>query len=72
MTKIYGLPQPLTGNELVTIDQMQNGQLARCTMPLSELSQILGSSTAWTANLPTTKPTTSGVVWNNAGVVSIS
>jgi hypothetical protein len=71
--KIHGLPQPLTGNELVTIMQMQNGQLAECTMPLYELSSILSSSsTAWAAGLPTSPPSTTGVVWNDHGVVSIS
>jgi hypothetical protein len=69
--QIYGLPQPLTGAETVTIHQEQNGQIALCTMPLSELSTIL-SSTAWATGLPTTEPTTAGIVWNNAGVVSIS
>lgn len=71
MNEIYGLPQPLTGNELVTIHQEQNGQLAICSMPLSQLAAII-SSTAWAANLPTTQPPTPGVVWNNGGVVSIS
>jgi hypothetical protein len=69
--QIYGLPQPLTGAELLTIHQMQNGQLAKCTMPLSELATIL-SSTAWATALPTIAPTAAGVVWNNNGVVSIS
>jgi hypothetical protein len=69
--ELYGLPQPLTGAETVTIHQMQNGQLVKCTMPLSELASIL-SSTAWASGLPTTEPTTAGVVWNNAGAVSIS
>lgn len=68
---IYGLPQPINGEELVTIYQMQNGQLAKCSMPLSHLASIL-SSTAWAAGLPTMAPTTPGVVWNNDGVVSVS
>lgn len=74
MTEIYGLPQPLTGAETVTIHQAQNGQLALCTMPLSELATILnsGSSTAWANNLQTTEPSTAGVVWNNNGSISIS
>lgn len=71
MTEIYGLPQALTGAELVTIHQLQNGRLAKCTMPLSDLAAIIGS-TAWATGLPTTEPATAGVVWNNAGVVSIS
>lgn len=65
----YGLPQPLTGTELVTIHQEQNGQFAKCSMPLSQLATILGVN--W-ASLPTTKPTVSGVAWNDGGVVSIS
>lgn len=70
---IYGLPQPLTGNELVTIRQEQNGQWARCTMPLSELFKFLNSSsTAWAGQLPTVAPSSPGIVWNNNGVVSIS
>ena len=71
MMKIHGLPQPLSGSELVTIGQMQNGQLAECTMPLSQLASII-SSTSWAADLPTTKPSSAGVVWNDGGVVSIS
>lgn len=71
MIDIYGLPQPLTGAETVTIQQVQNGQVALCTMPLSELSSII-SSTAWVKCLPATEPTTAGVLWNNNGVVSIS
>lgn len=71
MTQIYGLPQPLSGNETVTILQEQNGQMALCTMPLSELSSII-SGTSWVATLPTTRPSTSGVLWNNSGAVSIS
>lgn len=71
MTEIYGLPQPLTGSETVTIHQQQNGQLAMCSMPLSELSQII-SSTQWANTLPTARPSTAGIVWNDGGVVSIS
>jgi hypothetical protein len=69
--KIHGLPRQLDGTELVTIGQMQNGQLAECTMPLSELSTIIGG-TAWAATLSTTKPALAGVLWNDNGVVSIS
>lgn len=74
MHEIFGLPQALTGAELVTIHQMQNGQLVLCTMPLSQLATILttGTSTAWATGLPTTEPITAGVVWNNSGIVSIS
>lgn len=72
---IYGLPQPLTGAELVTIRQMQGGQLVLCTMPLSVFVSFISattSSTAWAATLPTTRPATAGVAWNNGGVVSVS
>ncbi len=73
MTELYGLPQPITGAETVTLQQMQNGQIALCTMPLSALVAILGgNSTAWAANLQTTRPATVGVVWNNGGSISIS
>jgi hypothetical protein len=36
------------------------------------LNQILDSGGSWAANLPTTLPATSGVLWNNGGVLSIS
>jgi len=73
MIELYGLPQPLTGAETVTIHQTQNGQLAKCTMPLSELVSLIGnSSTAWATCLPTVLPAAPGIVWNNNGVVSIS
>lgn len=66
MSEIFGLPQPLTGLELVTINQIQGGQLAKCTMPLSAFVAFVFSS------LPTTEPIAAGMPWNNAGVVSIS
>jgi hypothetical protein len=71
---IYGALQPISGAELVTVYQMQNGQMVTCSMPLSDLSAILTASpsTSWAANLPTAAPTAAGVVWNNNGVVSIS
>lgn len=69
---IFGLPQALTGNELVTIQQIQDGRTALCTMPLSVFATFIGSSTAWALSLETTPPSTPGVVWNNEGVVSIS
>jgi hypothetical protein len=69
--RICGLPQPLTGAELVTIWQVQGGQLAECTMPLSELSSIINMN-AWVASLPTEKPSSPGLPWLNGGVVSIS
>ena len=68
--EIYGIPQPLTGAETVTILQEQNGQQAKCTMPLSTFLAFIVPSIF--KDLPTTEPTTAGVVWNNAGVVSIS
>lgn len=74
MHEIYGLPQPLNGAELVTIYQMQNGQLAKCTMPLSDLVALIGAGSfaAWATDLQTTLPTEHGVPWNNNGVISIS
>ncbi|CAG9205813.1 conserved hypothetical protein [Burkholderia gladioli] len=72
MKEIYALPQPLTGTELVTISQNQGGNWVHCTMPLSMLPAANSSGTAWAANLPTDKPATAGVVWNNNGVLSIS
>jgi hypothetical protein len=71
MTEIYGLPQPLDGSETVTIHQVQNGQIAKCTMPLSQLASII-SSTAWAVGLQTVRPSSAGVVWNDAGSISIS
>jgi len=71
MNEIYGLPQALTGAETVTIRQEQNGQSALCTMPLSQLIQVI-TLTALATGLPKDEPTTAGVVWNNNGVVSIS
>jgi hypothetical protein len=67
---LYGLPQPLTGSEIIIIQQTQNGYLAECSMPISEFL-------AWmVAQLPsvlgTTEPSASGIAWNNHGVISIS
>lgn len=71
--EIYGLPQPIDGSETVTIHQVQNGQIAICTMPLSDLAFMLNiTSTAWASGLPTSPPSTHGVVWNDNGVVSVS
>lgn len=70
---IYGLPQPITGQETVTILQEQGGQLARCTMPLSSLlSLITPQVMAQLAALSKTEPTEPGVLWNNNGVLSVS
>jgi len=69
--ELHGLPQPITGAELVTIYQLQNGQWAACTMPLCDLASLLGS-TSWAANLPTVAPATAGVLWNDSGVISLS
>jgi len=71
MTMIFGLPQELTGQETVTIQQVQNGQVAQCTMPLSDLSKIINLDVL-VVGLPTSEPATPGVVWNNSGVISIS
>lgn len=67
--KIHGLPQTLSGSEIVTIKQEQNGHWAECSMPLSMLSSILQPN--WTS-LPTVKPSLPGVLWNDNGVVAIS
>ncbi|HEX7911804.1 MAG TPA: hypothetical protein VF534_27435 [Paraburkholderia sp.] len=72
MSNIYGALQPLTGAETVTVQQTQNGQIVTCTMTLSSLSSLLGTSTEWAKNLDTNKPSTPGVVWNDAGSISIS
>jgi hypothetical protein len=76
MIDIYGLPQTLTGNETVTIHQVQNGQPALCTMSLTTLFNYFqslsgGAGINWSA-LPTTLPTTPGLPWNNNGAVCIS
>jgi len=71
MNEIYGLPQPLTGKETVTIRQVQNGEEALCTMPLSCLLSVI-TLAELVSGLPTTRPATSGLPWNNGGVVSIS
>ena len=71
MIEVHGLPQPLTGAETITIRQMQNGQMALCTMPLSELLQII-TLNALANGLPIAEPATAGVVWNNSGVISVS
>jgi hypothetical protein len=68
---IYGSLQPITGAELATVYQMQNGQMVTCSMPLSDLIQVI-TLTALAAGLPTTEPTTAGIVWNNGGVLSIT
>lgn len=67
--EIYGLPQTLMGNELVTIHQQQDGNWAKCTVPLSQLFIFFN---AWMTSLSSNAPTTPGVLWNNNGVVSIS
>jgi hypothetical protein len=70
---LFGLPQPLSGQEIFTIWQLQNGQWAKCTMPISELSTVITFNfAAWAAGLPTTRPSTAGLPWNDGGVISIS
>jgi hypothetical protein len=71
--KTHALPQTLTGTELVTVHQMQGGVWVECTMPLSMLVPLLTPLVGLNpASLPTSRPSTSGVLWNDAGVVSIS
>lgn len=73
MTNIYGLPQPLTGNETVTIQQEQNGQLALCTTSLSSIADVATFNFAAYADaLPTSLPAASGIPWNNGGMISLS
>jgi hypothetical protein len=74
MAHIYGVPQPLTGNETVTIQQIQNGQIVECTMPFSTLISFIsgGLVSSLTSSLSKTEPSVTGVMWNNNGVVSIS
>lgn len=76
--EIHGALQPLTGTELVTVYQEQAGQWVTCTMPLSVFASFVGSgsssgsSTAWASALSTTRPSTSGVIWSDGGVISLS
>jgi hypothetical protein len=76
MTPIYGLPQlPLTGAEIVTIQQTQNGRLALCSMTLSELAALFpaGNPTAaWAASLPTTPTPGTNTLWLDNGVLAFS
>jgi len=71
MTKTYATPQPMTGSETVCIHQVQNGQIVKCTTPISSLPSAANLTTFF-ASLPTSLPATAGVVWNNNGVISIS
>lgn len=67
---IFGLPQALTGSEMVTVWQDQNGQLAKCSMPLSTLlSWVSGNEFQ---SLPTVLPSQPGVAWNNGGMICLS
>jgi hypothetical protein len=68
--EIYGLPQPLTGAEMVTIVQDQNGRPAKCSLPLSDLVALIAPTVF--KCLPTDEPSSPGIPWNNAGVISIS
>lgn len=70
MIEIYGLPQPLTGAETITIHQLQNGNMAKCTMLLSDLIAMITNNI--TSSLSTQKPDTAGMLWNDGGVVSVS
>lgn len=73
MTDIYGAPQNLSGIETLTILQVQNGQLALCTATLNQVAALASFNfAAYAQALPTTKPSTTGVVWNDAGSISIS
>jgi hypothetical protein len=73
MSELYGMPQPLTGAETITVQQMQNGQLVKCTVSLTVLAAFFGNTPAvWSASLPTALPATHGVLWNDGGVISVS
>lgn len=67
--EFFGLPQAITGKELVTIHQLQDGNWAKCTVSLSQLFIFFN---AWMTSLPSDAPIAPGVLWNNNGVVSIS
>ncbi|CAM2168083.1 conserved hypothetical protein [Burkholderia latens] len=69
--EIHGAPQTLSGEELLTIGQEQNGRLVLCSMPISLLSSIILNS-SWASSLPTEPPSTPGIIWNNKGSLSIS
>ena len=56
----------MDGSELVDIKQVQNGNQALCSAPISSLGQAILSV------LPTTLPSQSGVLWNNGGMICIS
>lgn len=68
--EIHALPQPLSGNELVDLWQQQNGVWVRCSIPLTQLLTAALSDLA--SVLSKVEPTSPGVVWNNAGVISIT
>ncbi|MPV65845.1 hypothetical protein [Burkholderia sp. BE17] len=71
---IYVLPQPLSGAETVTIQQEQNGQMAECSMAVSEFLQYIAANEPelLMASLPSTLPSKAGIPWNNDGLLSIS
>lgn len=74
MRQMLTLPEPLTGNELVTVLQAHNGEWSACGMCLSDLlSCVAATSPALLiASMPTSLPSQPGVLWNNAGVISVS
>jgi hypothetical protein len=72
--QLNGLPKSLTGAEPVTIQHTENGQMTAYTVSLSDLlNQINAAAPAWwVASLSTSLPSTVGVLWNNAGMLSTS
>ena len=72
MITLHAQPQPLTGAEILTIAQMQSGNMVACSITLAALSAYIGGGTAWDTSLPTIAPTTAGVLWNNGGVISLT
>ena len=84
MAIVYGLPQTLTGAEIVNIQQMQNGQLTLCSAPLSLVvayflaqapagSEVTSAALATlAANLPTAPTSGTKTLWLDNGVLTYS
>jgi hypothetical protein len=72
--QLTSLPNPLSGSEPVTIQQVVNGKISDITMPISDLLVFINAAAPawWVASLPTTLPAKTGVLWNNTGMLSVS
>lgn len=77
MSGPYGAPQPMTGTEIVTIHQVQNGNLVKCSLTMNELLTWVQAAqqttfetqmAAWLKSLPTAPPTSGA--WLDNGVLS--